>query len=397
MASHGASEAKGFQWKLRRQVARLAGYFDKGTTRKYPRTSDAIGNLRSAVDAEMRQRRIVVRKQPRATDDQPPAKKRKVTGATSRKHEMMARRLKKENERLQAKLNDFTVHQGGKHITPAWIVKIFLTSPSQNARGLEKAYRDVIGLDTNSVSRRTMLRIRGAWVVHYKQMVVDVAVARVAAAVAHATINRALFAVVFVRHIQDEADMRMRSGTENVANAPTRSRSTKVQQQVVELITMGSVLEMPTELEALGDKTAATLCSSLERCVRAVVADVFPVAARGAQPQASVRAKPQASVRAMPQASMAAKPQADVWLFHIMIGDGINTNNAAAKQLWACLQEHGLGPRVRYFLAVIVCGTHQTGLAAKGAVTGRAAAAAASGLLYQDIAGVVVRLFNSSS
>jgi len=76
-----------------------------------------------------------------------------------------------------------------------------------------------------------------------------------------------------------------------------------------------------------------------------------------------------------------------------MIDDGINTNNAAAKRLWGCLQERGLGPRVRYFLAVIVCGTHQTGLAARGAVTGRAAAAAARGKLYEDIAGVTVRLF----
>ena len=42
---------------------------------------------------------------------------------------------------------------------------------------------------------------------------------------------------------------------------------------------------------------------------------------------------------------------------------------------------------------VIVCGTHQVGLTAKSAVTGRAAAAAARGKLYEDIAGVAVRLF----
>ena len=80
-------------------------------------------------------------------------------------------------------------------------------------------------------------------------------------------------------------------------------------------------------------------------------------------------------------------------MFHILVGDGIATNEAAAKRLWACLQERGLGPRVRYFICLIVCGTHQAGLTAKGAVTGRAAAVAARGQLHQDLAGVTVRLF----
>ena len=78
MASHGASEDSGFQWKLRRQVARLADYFEKGTTKKYPKTSDALDTLRSAVDAEMRQRRKGVKVDP--TTDQPPAKQTKGVG-----------------------------------------------------------------------------------------------------------------------------------------------------------------------------------------------------------------------------------------------------------------------------------------------------------------------------
>ena len=238
-------------------------------------------------------------------------------------------------------------------------------------------------MDKNSVSRPTILTIRAAWVHHYKKMVMDLAAQRVGGAIASATIRRIPFVVLLIRHVQDEADMRMRSGEDHGGNLPSRSRSSKVQQQVVELFAGGDVLEIPTELEALGDNTAATLCTSLERCVRSVVADVVPAELRTAQPQASFRAMPQAST-----------PPADVWLFHVMIGDVINTNNAAAKRLWACLQERGLGPRVRYFLAVIVCGTHQTGLAARGAVTGRAAAAsAARGKLHEDIAGVTVRIF----
>ena len=85
MASHGASEVRGFQWRLRQHVTRLAVYFEKGTTKKYPKTSDAIGSLRSALEAEMRQRRKGVEVTP-TVDSQPPDKKRKVPVGTSRKH-----------------------------------------------------------------------------------------------------------------------------------------------------------------------------------------------------------------------------------------------------------------------------------------------------------------------
>jgi len=240
MASHGASEVRGFQWKLRQQVTRLAVYFEKGTTKKYPKTSDALDTLRSVVDAEMRQRRKGVKVDP--TTDQPPAKKAKGVG-TSRKHEAMARRLKQQNVKLQALLDNQTVHQaGGTHISPAWIVKIFLTSSSQNARGLTQAFRDVIGLDKNSVSRPTILTIRAAWVHHYKKMVMDLAAQRVGGAIASATIRRIPFVVLLIRHVQDEADMRMRSGEDHGGNLPSRSRSSKVQQQVVELFAGGDVL-----------------------------------------------------------------------------------------------------------------------------------------------------------
>ena len=79
-------------------------------------------------------------------------------------------------------------------------------------------------------------------------------------------------------------------------------------------------------------------------------------------------------------------------MFHVLVGDGIATNEAAAKRLWQCLQDHGLGPRIRYLLLLVVCGTHQAGLAAKSSVQGRAAAVA-RGELHATVIGVAVRLF----
>ena len=57
MANHPFSEVKGFHWKLRRMVDRLAAYFEEGTTKQYPKTSDAISRLCGAVEAEMKTRR----------------------------------------------------------------------------------------------------------------------------------------------------------------------------------------------------------------------------------------------------------------------------------------------------------------------------------------------------
>jgi len=121
------------------------------------------------------------------------------------------------------------------------------------------------------------------------------------------------------------------------------------------------------ELEALGDKSSPTLATSFERVLRSVVAHTLP------QPQAG-----------MPE----------VWLIHILIGDGIATNEKAAKILWACIAQQQLNPGTRYFLLVLKCATHQTGLSAKSSVIGRAAATGAGGgELYKTITGVASRLF----
>ena len=57
MANDPSSDAKGFQWKLRRMLDRLADYFEEGKRKEYPKTSDAISRLCGAVAAEMKTRR----------------------------------------------------------------------------------------------------------------------------------------------------------------------------------------------------------------------------------------------------------------------------------------------------------------------------------------------------
>ena len=86
----------------------------------------------------------------------------------------------------------------------------------------------------------------------------------------------------------------------------------------------------------------------------------------------------------------------EVWLVHTIIGDGIQTNAAAAKMLWA-ISGTGAFNAVRYFLLVGKCGTHQFALTAKNGVIGRAAGVAAEaageGTEYEGVTSNAVRIF----
>ena len=91
------------------------------------------------------------------------------------------------------------------------------------------------------------------------------------------------------------------------------------------------------------------------------------------------------------KAAFVEKLQADGKIV-AMVGDGINTNEAAAKILWSCVHQVKLAENTRYFLLLVKCATHQAGLSATSSVIGRAASAA-GGELHKAIAGVAAWLF----
>ena len=387
--------ARSFNQTVRRMVDSLTAFVDRQAKTPCPKTTEALQSLRAAVEEEMPVRRTM-----HAVATLPTRKRKRVyvrcvdrPGSRERKHEQRARRLAGDNEKLRAKLASHTAAKAGEHncVAPDWMVRVFLSTPSANARGLSKAFTEVVGMDAPTISRQSISRIRDAWVEMYKPMVYKIGADRVAAAEATARRLRIDFVPVFFQQVQDEADIKLRSELAKAFRILSRSRASKVQQSACTLFDMYGSLDFPTELEALGDKTAATLATSFERLLRLVASTVIsPVTCGDALRRAATRtARPAPRGSALLPAAQAAP---DIWLIHILVGDGIATNNAAAKRLWACVCDRSLGPRVRYLLVVIVCGTHQAGLAAKSAVVGRAAAVA-RGKLHVDIIGVSVRLY----
>ena len=245
-------------------------------------------------------------------------------------------------------------------LTKEWILRVFLASPHASSRAIADSFHLVVGLDATTVSRTSIGRIKAAWVEMFVRMVKSKTRDTVAAHLRSCSMARQPFLLVTLVHVQDEADMRLRSGDARDAKLPTRGRASKVQLHVLRLAVGHHEREIPTELEALGDKSASTLATSLERLMRNTIRDILP----------------QVDHNEAERTLLGRVPEPEIWVTHVLIGDAIPTNDAAARVLWAAVKEHPLGQRIKYFLAVMKCMTHQTGLSAKSGVIGRAASSA---------------------
>ena len=88
------------------------------------------------------------------------------------------------------------------------------------------------------------------------------------------------FLTIALVHLHDEAALRLRSHLdERVTQAPSRNQGSKVQQHVLTCRIGVAACEVPAELEALADKSAVALTTSLDRALRqtaALVAQVLP-------------------------------------------------------------------------------------------------------------------------
>ena len=243
-------------------------------------------------------------------------------------------------------------------LTKEWILRVFLASPHASSRAIAQSFHQVVGLDATTVGRTSIGKIKAAWVEMFLRMVKSKIRDTVAAHLRSCSMAQRPFLPVTLVHVQDEADMRLRSGDARDAKLPTRGRASKVQLHVLRLAVGHHVHEIPTELEALGDKSASTLATSFERLMRNTTRDILPQVDHNEAERTLLGRVP------------------EIWVTHLLIGDAIPTNDAAARVLWASVNENPLGQRIRYFLVVMKCMTHQTGLSAKCGVIGPAASTA---------------------
>ena len=251
-------------------------------------------------------------------------------------------------------------------MTPEFLTKVALSWPTTCGRAFASAWRDLVGVRQQGCSRPTISKIRDAFVETIKEMrttEVQSAVAKALAtsqkgrrhapgtAASLATDSAHPFFVAAILHIHDEASLRLRSDTDMQGGLPSRSRSSKVQQHCVWLHLVGQlVIRWFADLDPLGDKTAKTLACSLRK-VLLPIAEAVSAGLHGND----------------------MRP----WVFHILVGDGVPTNGAAARVLLAWVRQCPLPARPRYFLLVVQCASHQANLVVKSTVIGNAGFVAA--------------------
>ena len=202
---------------------------------------------------------------------------------------------------------------------------MILSAPNASGRGLVDAFRLAAASDSSVISRESIGRIKAAFLEMWKDMnqsrirnFISAQIRGVVSATASGMPQAApLFLCVVLVHVQDEADLRLlTSDPSSRPGLPRRSRSSKVQLHVVQLRCKGKAFPLPQELEALADKGAGTLATSLLGVLK-----TWTPTLKAALPQAA------ACRRSSP---------IEIWLTHCLVGDGIPTNEAAAKILWSC-------------------------------------------------------------
>ena len=277
--------------------------------------------------------------------------------------------------RVQEKLRALTCGKNAasqNRMTPEFLTKVALSSPTTCGRAFASAWRDLVGVRKQGCCRTTIAKIRDAFVETIKEMRAMESQRSVAKCLAASQERRrsalgssALLpgsaalalesahpsCVAAILHIHDEASLRLRSDTDISGGGPSRSRSSKVQQHCVWLHVVGQpVIRWLAELDPLGDKTARTLACSVRK--------VLLLIAQAISAGFSVHDRPP-------------------WVVHILVGDAITTNAAVARILLSWVRQHPLPAQPRYFLIVVQCASHQANLVVASTVIGRAAFVAA--------------------
>ena len=283
-------------------------------------------------------------------------------------------------QQLQFRLDEVLgVKQKGRtnRISPEFLTKVSLSAPTTSSRGFATAWQDLVGVGDSGCSRTTVCNIRNAFTVVLKDICCkqvcnlaasmstlssaapapesaapapeSAAPAPESAALSPVSSGSFSFHSVAFLHIHDEASLRLRSQDSSDLHFVSRGRRSKVQQHVTTLHWHGQApLRWFAELHPLANNTARVLASSLNLVLR----DVVSAYSSGLPKQQS---------------------HSQVWFLHILVGDGVNTNEAAAKIILVWVKSSKLSAGIRYFLILVKCAKRQTNLAVGNAVSGRAA------------------------
>ena len=123
----------------------------------------------------------------------------------------------------------------------------------------------------------------------------------------------------------------------------SRSRSSKIQDNVIRVVSGKTVLSWFSEIQALSRKDADTLATAIIQAVSPIISLAIAASEQGRRKQR---------------------------IIHCLTGDGVNTNEAASKRTFSHYTAN-LPAQVSYYLLVWRCATHQANLATVIGICGK--------------------------
>ena len=255
------------------------------------------------------------------------------------------RKCYNQNVKIKALRKQLSMFRSSRRLGKHWLVNAGLSETRTSLRSVEAWCREFAIDEISPLSYATVSQARDT----FAQLLVAFNredMTRYTDGITHG--------FVLVRHLHDEASMRMRSqlpaapAAEHGSAAapaaehrhvPLRGRSSKIQNNVVTMHRNSRDKQLPVllELQPLARKDAGTLATAL----RGVIDTVATAMAKSTHGRV-------------------------VRLIHCLVGDGIFTNAAAARLLWSWAAAAPVAPHYR--LLVITCSTHAANLVARTAI-----------------------------
>ena len=236
------------------------------------------------------------------------------------------RRMKKEWMQFKEQVENFkTTKTLGGRLSQEWILRVILSAPNASGRGLVDSFKMAVASDSSALSRQSMSCIKASFLEFWKEMnheqvreFLSMQLRGVVSETARGVSAAPPFLGVILLHVQDEAELRLLSSdSSSRPGLPRRSRTSKVQLHVVRLLCKRKEFQLPQELQALQDKSAPTLATSLLSVLKMWMPTVQAALPRAAAHKGNGSGSPK-----------------EIWFTHCLVGDGIATNEAAAKLLW---------------------------------------------------------------
>ena len=263
---------------------------------RYQAIRQAIDTLRTALDAEFDVRSIGYHA---ASSSRPVVSRKRLQN--QRDYQIVCRK------RAEAKLKAAVSEKIAGRIQHQWFMQAILANPNVPARTLEQWFENFPTSETRMISATYIGAVRDAWAEELKCMNAGAVTRYTAELGQFSALLPSDSATVFVQHIHDEAPMRFRSWNAGLFERRLRGRSSKVQNNCMAIFIAGKVVDWLAELQPVAQKNGATIAACLIANMSSVINAI--AAARGTTWS---RAR----------------------IILLLIGDGVNTNENAAKRIW---------------------------------------------------------------